>query len=1049
MSEKWSKLLFETSEGGVSSAVAPELLPDNQTAWMLNGTNRGGKPATRPNIEFIMDLPDGLVQGAEFFGVQGGMIIASIAGQMYRIRVMGGSFSADEIPLDFINSPVIKQVWMTQTVETLVIQDGQSNPILYDGSTAIRAVSGEVPRGRQMAYGNGRLWVAVNANEVVAGDIRTGAPGSELFFTESTYLQGGGKLFFPSDITGMAFIPVTGQADYGALLVFSADETNAIRADITSRDDWGKIPGFVTGILRSVGSASQWSITSVNQDLYWRDSNRGIRSIRNALADESGPGSSPLSREVSRLTDYDSQRQLAFCSSIVHDNRLLMTSSPFLMENGGVGFKNLIALDFAPLSTMQGKSQAAYDGQWNGLRFVKLVAGKFRGKNRAFTITTDEYGRNQLWEFGTGNRDDVGASCSDGTADPIDTPIRSFVEYPLRNFGNPKQRKRLERCDVWLSGVDGPVTLKVYWRSDNSIKWLLWDEAETCAQTSDPSTAVPHVWKNLRSQERPQFKTFTIPDQINDVIKYAANIGFEFQIRLVWTGRLKIHRVMLYGTELSDPAWADRAGFASQCVENDITGNQVEYHIPSLGCSQCPFITENPVDQTIEGGQDTQFVVETSGTVDSHQWQFSDDGGMTWQPVVNGTNYSGATTATLSVLDAPGEFSGYLYRAVINTEGCIEQISADAELTVQCQAIMVQPDDEATIEGGSVQFSVTASLTGLSYQWQVSTNGGGAWSDLSNSSPYSGVTTATLTVDPVTVAMNGYLYRCVVSRANCPNSTSNPGELTVATDILAEFLLSGGGGGGGIRYGAGGSAGQGITGSDLLNLSTTYPIVIGGGGVGGTISGANYRGSPGSESTFNGHTAACGEGGGGGGDFGTQQSGGSGYNGGGSTGRFAGISIPGGVGTNHFGGSGLYGGSTIAGGGGGGATSDGDNVQSPGLNGGNGGVGFLSSISGASLAYCGGGGGSANPSTGTPGVGFSGGGNGGTGDGNDGVRGGGGGGGYAPTGASAHGGRGSDGFLIVRYTWPTPLFTGGTITQDGGDQIHTFSAAGSFSLAPI
>lgn len=588
MSKDWIPLLFETCEAGVSSAVAPELLPDNQVAWAMNVSVRGGKPGTRPNIAHVLDLPGGLVQGAEYFSVQNGMLVASIAGRIYRIRIMGGTFTCDEIALDFINSPVLKQAWMTQTVETLVIQDGQSNPILYDGSTAVRAVSGEVPRGRQMAYGNGRLWVAVNANEMLAGDIRTGSPGSELLFTESNYLLGGGKLFFASDITGCAFIPVTGQSDYGALLVFSADETNAIRADITARDDWGKIPGFVTGILRSVGAASQWSIASVNQDLYWRDSNRGIRSIRNALADEAGPGSSPISREVSRLTDYDSQRQLSFCSSVYHDNRLLMTSSPFLLQNGGVGFKNLIALDFSPLSTMAGKTQAAYDGQWSGLNFVKLAGGKFQGRNRAFAIATTADGRNQLWEFGTGARADIGEGCtdgtSDGTSDPVDSPITCLVEYPLRNFGVARTRKRIERCDVWLSSVNGPVELKVYWRADNSVKWLLWDEAETCAQTSDPSTVSPHVWRNLRPQERPQFKTFTIPNALNEVIKYSAHVGFEFQIRLVWTGRLRIHRMMAYGTILENPAYADRTGFAAACVESDISGNQVIYRIPT-GCA--------------------------------------------------------------------------------------------------------------------------------------------------------------------------------------------------------------------------------------------------------------------------------------------------------------------------------------------------------------------------------------------------------------------------------------------------------------------------------
>jgi hypothetical protein len=674
MSNSWRSLLFETCELGVSSAVVPELLPNNQVAWGMNIDVRGGKPATRPNIAARLVLPPGLIQGCEYFGVQGGMLVASIAGRMWRIRINGRSFSYEEIPLDFQNSATVKQVWMTQTIETLVIQDGQSDPILYNGSTAPRAGPTQVPRGRQMGYGNGRLWVAVDANNVLAGDIRTGAAGSELYFTEATYLQGGGKLFFGSAITGMAFIPVTGQSDYGALLVYGARETNAIRADITSRDDWGKIPGFVTAILRSVGAASQWSVFAVNQDLYWRDSNGGIRSIRNALADEAGPGSAPISREVSRLTDYDSQQLLPFCSGVYFDNRMLMTSSPFLMPNGGIGWKNIIPLDFAPLSTMGGKTQPAYDGKWNGINFVKLVSGQFRGKHRAFALSTDDNGINELWEFGTGSRADGIIDCTDGTGEIVlmENPITCLIEYPRRNFGESKRRKRLDRCDVWLSDVSGELDLTVYWRSDNSQKWIQWDQApSTCAQTTDPATESPHVWKNLQPQERPQFKTFTIPDGIDEVIKYSAHVGFEFQIRLVWTGRCRIHRMMLHAELLADPDYADRTGYEVSCVENDVSGNNVEYTLRT-NCDDC-VVTFEAQPQTVItfGDTATYSVAATSPTPGIiYQWQVSSDSGVTWSNLEDDEIVSGSDTDTLNLQDIPTDWNTYLFRCNVILPGC-------------------------------------------------------------------------------------------------------------------------------------------------------------------------------------------------------------------------------------------------------------------------------------------------------------------------------------------------------------------------------------------
>lgn len=675
MNNLWQSLLFETCEGGVSSALAPELLRDNQLAWGFNADLRGGKAATRPGMRLRLVLPPGLIQGAEFFGVQGGMIVASIAGYPYKIRVNGRNFSYEPIPLAFYNSGILKQVWMTQTVETLVIQDGQSDPILYNGSSATRSnpATGGVPRGRQMAYGNGRLWVAVNANEIVAGDIRTGVAGSELLFTEATYLQGGGKLFFSSALTGLAFIPVTGQSDYGALLVFGAQESNAVRADITSRDDWGLVPGFVTSLLRSVGASSAWSIVSVNQDLYWRDSNGGIRSIRNALADEAGPGSAPVSREVSRLTDYDSPQLLPWCSGVYFDNRLLMTSSPFLLDNGGRAWRDLISLDFAPLSSMAGKSGAAYNGQWTGLNFVKLVGGLFGGKNRAFALVTDDDGINSLWEFENGNqRRDMTLDCSDGTADAPQR-ITSYIEFPRRNFGNSKRRKLLSRCDVWLSDVAGELGLKVYWRADNWQKWLLWDEAETCAKVTDAATTAPHVWKNLRNQDRPQFKTFTIPDNINELVGYSASVGFEFQVRLVWEGQCRIHRVMLHGQFCDDPDFADRTGFEVTCVENDITGNQVNYEVRT-NCDDCVLTFEaQPENVTSDTGGTADFsvTVDTENPDATYQWQQSLNDGTAWADLDDGEHVAGATTAELSLTDLPEEWDGSLYRVNVTLPGCV------------------------------------------------------------------------------------------------------------------------------------------------------------------------------------------------------------------------------------------------------------------------------------------------------------------------------------------------------------------------------------------
>lgn len=94
-------------------------------------------------------------------------------------------------------------------------------------------------------------------------------------------------------------------------------------------------------------------------------------------------------------------------------------------------------------------------------------------------------------------------------------------------------------------------------------------------------------------------------------------------------------------------------------------------------------------------------------------------------------------------------------------------------------AFSQHPVPRTVCAGTSTTYSVTASGTGtLTYQWQVSTDGGGAWNPVSNGSTYDNTTTATLSILTATTAMNGFQYRCAVTD-NSGTSPSNAALLTV------------------------------------------------------------------------------------------------------------------------------------------------------------------------------------------------------------------------------------------------------------------------------
>jgi Metallo-peptidase family M12B Reprolysin-like/Secretion system C-terminal sorting domain len=92
-------------------------------------------------------------------------------------------------------------------------------------------------------------------------------------------------------------------------------------------------------------------------------------------------------------------------------------------------------------------------------------------------------------------------------------------------------------------------------------------------------------------------------------------------------------------------------------------------------------------------------------------------------------------------------------------------------------SIGTQPVSKQVCIGLNTNFNVV-STTATGYQWQLSTNGGGNWSNLSNTAPYSGVTTSALNITGALIAMNTYQYRVIVS-GQCGSTITSVATLTV------------------------------------------------------------------------------------------------------------------------------------------------------------------------------------------------------------------------------------------------------------------------------
>jgi YD repeat-containing protein len=254
--------------------------------------------------------------------------------------------------------------------------------------------------------------------------------------------------------------------------------------------------------------------------------------------------------------------------------------------------------------------------------------------------------------------------------------------------------------------------------------------------------------------------------------------------------------------------------------------------------------------------------------------------------------------------------------------------------------------------------------------------------------------------------------------------------------LAGDYLIVAGGGGGGAgaaiaQLGGGGGGGGVLVGSAIL-ASGSYSISVGSGGAGGAP-GATTGATGGNSAAF-GFTAS---GGGGGAGYGATP--GNGASGGGSTSpaQAGGTAV---TGQGHAGGT-SDASNHGAGGGGGGAAGSAD---------GTGGQGVSSAISGTSTVYASGGGGGGFCFVGHY-WSAHGGANGGDamscGSGGAGLYGGGGGGGSSTSDPDdgdivGVGGAGGGGRVVIRYPG-TPRATGGTITQSGGNTIHTFTSGGT------
>jgi hypothetical protein len=185
--------------------------------------------------------------------------------------------------------------------------------------------------------------------------------------------------------------------------------------------------------------------------------------------------------------------------------------------------------------------------------------------------------------------------------------------------------------------------------------------------------------------------------------------------------------------------------------------------------------TQPTITQTVCSGTNVTFSVEAIGTGLTYQWR---RGAVN---LSNGGNVSGATSNTLTLAGVTTADAGLYTVIVSGVSPCPSVTSTASELIVnQAVAITAQPAPTQTAcSGSTVNFSVTATGDGLSYQWYR------GLTSLTNGGAISGATSNTLTINPVLTTDAAVDYHVIISGTSPCSSVTSSNAVLVVNEAVA------------------------------------------------------------------------------------------------------------------------------------------------------------------------------------------------------------------------------------------------------------------------
>lgn len=393
----------------------------------------------------------------------------------------------------------------------------------------------------------------------------------------------------------------------------------------------------------------------------------------------------------------------------------------------------------------------------------------------------------------------TGTVSTDGTNAATATPFSgasdgSFVTFPANGIGNSV---------TYEMNFAQPVSLSLEYVTTAAPGDLLTSTGEFIIQSSIGQTItiqnptgqllIDTNYDGIYESGITEYSSFQIRFRLNSTVPLAAGSG-TFKLRSYLTDFLSIKHINISeGSSKATfkiiascvPKDSDSDGVPDQ-LDLDSDGDGISDNIEAQGQN---FTPTSPIDADGNGLSDVYnngiFPIDTDGDGVLDYLDLDSDNDGIFDQIETATDTDGDGIANYISLDSDGDLcldvieagfsdsdgDGILGNStpIVNTFGVVTNASngyttPNPNYIIGAPIVITtQPQNQVTCNSQNASFTFTGTPS-TSYQWQVSTNNGTSWTNLTNSALYTGTNAVTLQINGATTSMNSYQYRVLLNR---------------------------------------------------------------------------------------------------------------------------------------------------------------------------------------------------------------------------------------------------------------------------------------------